>query len=613
MNIKQELKETIFKILSIIFPIIAFAIFDIIFCVITLIINEKAYWVENGINIITIIINVCFYMIILALSKKSYLATILTYVMVLFIYIMNQIKVIYTEEPITCFDFNFINNIGDLYKLVQGSYIKSILITILGYLFCGFLIFFIIKNFRKYEFEIKSIITRIFLFIVGCLGIIILFFQNASTKEVILKNFYNSTQIDDFNTYASNLTYYMKYGCVSGFYGVYLNSIFSEPEDYSEKELNLLLENARKNNIDDKKIEKPNIVLVFSESFWDIGNIEEIKFDKEITENFNNYKNMGKIVELVSPTFGGMSENVAFELITGAKLSYFPTGYIPVMSLFNRNVNPPSLIKELKNNDYVSKIIFGKDYYNSKNTWLKLGFDEYYEYEYDSSEEFVSDEIIANDIIKEFENKSKEEKWFYMVETIENHMPYNEEKYYENCNISIKKSDFDKEQNEVLLSYAQGIYNADQQLKRLYEYFISYDEPTIIIFLGDHLPKLDTNKGLLYNDSKYFEYDKNEEYFYKLYNTQSLILSNYNADFSNIPDCLGTDLLLTTIINQMDVEISDYYKWLYSTKDILPASNKYISVDSYNNIYSTVNLEDDMQRIYKLRELMQYKFFIKEK
>ena len=118
-----------------------------------------------------------------------------------------------------------------------------------------------------------------------------------------------------------------------------------------------------------------------------------------------------------------MSENVAFEMLTGASLNYFTKGYIPVMTLYkNQNSsNLPSIIKELKKNNYNSKIVFGKDYYNSKNAFQKMGFDEYLEVEQTNENtkgDYVSDEYITDLIIQELENKSDENKIFYMAETI---------------------------------------------------------------------------------------------------------------------------------------------------------------------------------------------------
>lgn len=61
----------------------------------------------------------------------------------------------------------------------------------------------------------------------------------------------------------------------------------------------------------------------------------------------------------------------------------------------------------------------------------------------------------------------------------------------------------------------------------------------------------------------------------------------------------------------MDIDISDYYKWLYSTINDLPASNTEIGLDKYGNKYNINNFDSKMQEIYHLKEMMQYKFFVK--
>ena len=62
------------------------------------------------------------------------------------------------------------------------------------------------------------------------------------------------------------------------------------------------------------------------------------------------------------------------------------------------------------------------------------------------------------------------------------------------------KSDIDasneagKDLNDTVKSYAEGMYKADKELGRLYNYIQTLDEETIIVFFGDHLPLLKTQK-----------------------------------------------------------------------------------------------------------------------
>lgn len=102
------------------------------------------------------------------------------------------------------------------------------------------------------------------------------------------------------------------------------------------------------------------------------------------------------------------------------------------------------------------------------------------------------------------------------------------------------------------------------------------------------------------------EYDL--ESVYRQFNTKALILSNYDLDFGDIK-YLSPDLLFTYIMNNMDLELSPFYKWLYTTIEDLPSSNYVVSIDNNGNLYYTLGLEEKMKNTYELREKVQYMLF----
>ena len=73
---------------------------------------------------------------------------------------------------------------------------------------------------------------------------------------------------------------------------------------------------------------------------------------------------------------------------------------------------------------------------------------------------------------------------------------------------------------------------------------------------------------------------------------------------------LSPDMLLTTVCNKMDIQLSDYYKWLYTTKDVLPNSNYLVTTDSNGKLYYTDDLDGEMKEILNLKEKMQYNILI---
>ena len=120
------------------------------------------------------------------------------------------------------------------------------------------------------------------------------------------------------------------------------------------------------------------------------------------------------------------------------------------------------------------------------------------------------------------------------------------------------------------------------------------------------------------NHLKFFNTDDEKLNYYRRYNTQSLVLANF--DISNLKEenenelnYLGPDILSSYLLNHMDINISNYFKWIYSTRNIIGAFNRYVSVDQNGKIYYTRNLSKKMQELYDIREAIQYKYFIKIK
>ena len=610
---EKELKREVIS-LSIVL-VIAYTLFilcDVFFKLVT----WGGYSADTNSYKLTMLFGVIVYSFILAFTKKTSKATIISYVMIFLLGIINQVKVSFTSEPIVFSDINFFSKIGDLMDLVTGNvstkYVVKFVLFSVGYAAILALIAWLNK---KYDMELKNKKARIAIVIIDILILLVLFNPTNTTKDWFLKVFFDTDSYVDFDSYTTNLTFYSRHGIINGMYGVSLNNKFLEPKDYDEAYLNGLVEKVSAEDSSVAKVDKPNIIVVFSESFWDVSKIEDtVKYNKPITENFNKLKNKGELIEVISPAYGGMSENVSFEILTGGSMNYFSKGYIPIMSLYNRKgtENSPSLVRDLKNNGYTTEIVFGKDYYNSEKTYKKIGFENYRQLH--GEEGFVGlDEYATDKLIERLEQKG-ENPMFYVMASIESHMPYPEDKYDEELRtVKITESKLSKEENVVMTTYAQGMYHADLQLARLYEYIQGLDEPTMILLFGDHLPFLHTkdNTNVIF-ELDYFNTDDDLKDDYNLYNIQALLLSNFENEIE-MPDYLGTDQLLLHLLKQFNVELNPYYDWLYSTSNILAGSNRIVSIDKQGNVYRTSELDGQMLDVYNTKKLMQYKYFINNK
>ena len=551
-----------------------------------------------------------FYILFLSISGNTFRANISFAVFLLILFIINQFRIFYTSDTFTLVDIMFVKTGGggELGGMMDATLVNGIKLLLIPTLIVIVLILWQCILSKRLVIKMNTK-RRIVSFTASFILLLLLFLRIDVIDKKLIKIFYNTDLPVDYSIAASNTRYYKKFGVFSGMYGKYLENRRYEPYGYDEDRLKEILDNT-------KRIEgtwgTPNVIVVFSESFWDLSKIKGIEFDKDVISNFNALSKEGHLFEMISPSYAGVSANAEFEVLTGGSLNYFSKGYIPYFQLYTDEKARlyPSVIRELNNNNYMTKIInaTGKSMFNCEYVYGLMGVKErrhIYD-EMSGSKGYVSDEYMTDEIIKELNKKAKDEDLFLLTLMMGGHMPYYIDKYDE-YDIKVTKSEYDKDITDIVLSYAQGIYNADKELRRLYEYIQTIEEETIIVFFGDHLPYLQSSKGRDILEKVGFVRDDLEG-IYNKYNTQALVLSNYDIKFDDTK-YISNDMLLTYVINNMNIELSPYYSWLYSTKDIYGSSNYVISVDKEGKKYFTKGLEGRMKDIYGLREEMQYMLF----
>ena len=556
------------------------------------------------------------YMFVFGCMNNVYRTTVLLSAALVLFGIVNQLKIAYSDTPVFLSDFFFLNSAGTFMDILKGTIMGIILkylVIIVAFLTGIVYICKFAKN--RNEFSIRKRF-RAFYIILPILFMVIISVPNKNISHFMLKTFFSIDERQD-NYATTNMGYYFKFGVFGGLYGQNLESRLEEPDGYDPSELEQLVEESCKKKRNSHKFGKPNIVMIFSESFWNIDDMKEVRFDQPVASNFEQLKQKGILVDMISPSYGGISSNVEYEMPTGTSIKLFSSGYIPYMQLYidDKYIKAPSVIQELKRNGYKTHITstWESSLFNCKSVYEYFGVDVT-EYKEDLKDSYkkggrISDAYVAERLIQELKEKPKDEKLFTMILTAQAHMPFNFDKY-EDYDISIVDSKLDPEEEDTIRSYAQGVYDADKQLKEVYDFIQTYEEPTILIFYGDHLPYLKNEKGEdITKKLEYFNTGDSTEDLYRKYHTQCLILANYDIGEDDI-DYMGPDLVMDYLLNNMDLEVSPYYQWLYTTIDKLPASNLYVSVDKNGNKYKTSKLTGTMKDTFDLRRKMNWKYFV---
>ncbi|MFR5856826.1 MAG: sulfatase-like hydrolase/transferase [Bacilli bacterium] len=544
-------------------------------------------------------------------SKKS---KIFLLVVITILLVINDIKYTIMGNPIVFSDINFLNAdninmmgtaVGSIGIWIIKTIIKAIVMFALGFVFIIF---------DKYcNFRFKSVYLRILAICLSFIFITILFIHNNNLDKFTIEKIYNTSSNEIIGMQDVN-GLFNEYGFFQAMYLDGISNTDFAPEGYNKSNTDEIIEKTVENIEEEEKWEKANVVFILSEAFFDVENISEVVYNKNLTSNIDKLEEDGDAIvfDLLVPVYGGCSVNSEFEILTGMPTSFWKSGYIPYNQYYiNQNSkSAPNIIKEFNNNDYTTMYLtpWGKTSYNSEYVYSIFGATEK---KYGDSLNgeikglYYSDMSLMKDIYNELQDTETGDYKFIMSATAQNHFTYNEDKYNK-YDISIKKTKLSDEATGMLKSYAQGVYDADKSLYYLYNKIQELDVPTIVVFFGDHLPYLVDSQGTnILNSSSYVQ----ELFDIRMYTTKGIIFSNYDTEFEDL-DFLKINYLGAYIINNMDLEISDYFKYINEMRKEIPLFDRNKIYDS--EINSFVSIEDarkDLQNLLTNYKYVQYRYF----
>lgn len=544
-------------------------------------------WQSNITIFVLIDSFILFFNSILKSSRKS---IIITSFITLLVLIINDIKFTIMGIPLVLSDINYLNldNVGMMGT--AGSTIGSWIWSTVSKSVIFLLLMLLFVLFKKKVIVIKKIKVRIFCAIISIAIIILFIITSKFNSTFVIKYFFGTEPVTISQQVKENVN--CQYGFYQGTIIEALMNIKRTPENYSKQKSQSQINNIKKEN-NEKKWEKANIVFLLSESFFDIDNVKEISFDKNLTEFYDNLENKpnADTFDLLVSTYGGASVISEFELLTASGTKIWNSGFIPWNSYYTtyKSSFAPNIIKELNKNDYHTMYLtpWGNKSFNSEKVYDLFGTKEKKYGDSLKGEKkgmWYSDEFLMDDIIKELNKNTKEKYKFIEVATGENHYPFQGNKF-EKYDISIKNSTLSKNESEILLSYAQGAYDADKALEKLYNEIKKIKTPTIVFFFGDHLPFMTNDKGdnLLLNTQYFKTKDENINQL-RTYTTKGAIFANYDIDLEDF-QYINLQYIGAYIINNMDLNISNWFKYVESIRKDIPIYNSIVIYDEKTKSY----------------------------
>ena len=242
-------------------------------------------------------------------------------------------------------------------------------------------------------------------------------------------------------------------------------------------------------------VKKPNVICIMSESYGDLRNIRDIETSEPVMPFYDSLLADTIHGKLCVSVFAGGTCNTEFEFLTGESVSGLLAGS-SVYTFYVEDEVPWALPNVYRQNGYDTVAIhsFDGEWWDRDETYPLLGFDRFI-----SDDDFedphivrryISDQSTFERIVQEYENKEEGKPIFEFCVTMQNHADYSQQ--YDNMAYDIKLQNME-EDFPYTEQYLSLLRESDDALKYLIEYFENVDEPTMIVFFGDHYPTLDND------------------------------------------------------------------------------------------------------------------------
>ncbi|MBD5526496.1 MAG: LTA synthase family protein [Lachnospiraceae bacterium] len=242
----------------------------------------------------------------------------------------------------------------------------------------------------------------------------------------------------------------------------------------------------------------PNVIVIMNESWWNTDNIQtdRITFSQDPMGSYKELADRCVTGYQTSVVFGGGTVTPEIEFLTGLNAKYYRADSA-YEQMQGRKV--PSLVDYFNGLDYETVAIhpYYGSFYGRDVAYAIMGFDQVIfeeDMQYrDIYTRYISDESMAKQIIAEIEEESNGPKFIWTL-SIGNHrrtLNYSVKSvtnYDYPISVTVNGVKLSKEDYDILVNYANGIYLANQAFSQLVEYFTSVEQPTVLLMFGDHCP-----------------------------------------------------------------------------------------------------------------------------
>ena len=347
---------------------------------------------------------------------------------------------------------------------------------------------------------------------------------------------------------------------------------FRQPAGYSEESIQ-------------KRAPSVDVVFYIGESFFDTERLANVNFDVDPMPNYHDAVQKSLSRKLISPEIGGVTANVEFEVMTGIPLATMPVKTVPYIHTLKREIEAIAWI--FRDNNYSTRAVhnFYKEMFFYEHNYPRIGFEDFSDLSRISIKSFMgdrrlrldrrlnqhvlldgpfpSDEPLAHDLIERL--NSAESPVFLFGLGMVSHGGYDGWPEDQKT-VRIVSEGLSPSTKESLEHLANALNRADIALGYLIRAVESRARPTVLFFMGDHLPYI---SDLVLREGG-FDFGDNGQ---RRYEVPFFVLANFPLPELDIPDRMSAFYLPSKILRAAGIDGGPYFRFLESKLNQITAMN----------------------------------------
>ncbi|WP_295218251.1 LTA synthase family protein [Ruminococcus sp.] len=360
-----------------------------------------------------------------------------------------------------------------------------------------------------------------------------------------------------------------------------LSNKLEEPEEYQEDSSHLL-DQYLAEEVPDLEFDsgvKPNVIEIMSESFADFRAFSDELEELGYTDLDQYYVGLDEAASegyegtLIVPTYASYTVRTEFELLFGLPVKSINDPNMPQRMLLERQ--QPTVPSYYKSWGYSTAYVhpFQSSFYSRKRIYGQFNFDtmifeDDFTVPVNTYGEYIDDNVVYNQI--EALIDATDEPLYVHATTMQNHQPYT-----------------DGDSEDEFVNYLSRLQHSSNGLADFLDRLAEVDEPTIVLFVGDHFPSLRGDDGI------YSQLNITSENCSTLYEQRYILWSNYDLNTSLLPEeAVSTFYAPYLVMELIDAPRDSFIQSMMNEMETEPVySTNYMPMQEKNDKLDTLTYD----------------------